>query len=139
MSKLRHLAIASDDPDAAAQFYIDTFDFWRMSEFTAAWGRGHVLTDGTISLSILKYHDDTAAGTERGATFAGLHHIGFEVDDVGLFAARVDAAGGIARRDVSDALGIATDAPIKENEGPDGVLFDLGGPTVWKIARPAAG
>ena len=139
MTKLRHLAIASDDPDAAAQFYIDMFEFSRVSEFDAAWGRGHVLTDGTISISILKYTDDAAAGVERGATFAGLHHIGFEVDDIGRFADRVEAAGGVARHDVSNALGIASDASIKEYEGPDGVLFDLGGTAVWKVDTRTSG
>ena len=51
MAKLRHLAIAADDPDITAQFYIDSFDFWRVSAINARWGRGHVITDGTISIS----------------------------------------------------------------------------------------
>jgi catechol 2,3-dioxygenase-like lactoylglutathione lyase family enzyme len=135
MAKLRHLALASDDPEATAQFYVDSFDFTRVSTIDAPWGHGHVLTDGTISLSILKYRDDEAAGIERGASFVGLHHIGFEVDDVGECADRVEAAGGINRRDISDALGIPHEASIKEYEGPDGVVFDLGGPTVWPVSQ----
>jgi catechol 2,3-dioxygenase-like lactoylglutathione lyase family enzyme len=27
VAKLRHLALATDDPDATAQFYVDSFDF----------------------------------------------------------------------------------------------------------------
>lgn len=133
MTKLRHLAIASHDPDATAQFYVDVLEFTRVSAINATWGRGHVLTDGTISVSILEYLDDEAAGVERGASFAGLHHIGFEVDDVAMFADRVIAAGGTARHDISDALGIPPDASIKEYEGPDGVVFDLGGRAVWTL------
>jgi len=139
VAKLRHLAIATDDPDATAQFYVDSFDFSRVSKVDAAWGFGHVLTDGSISLSILKYLDNRAAGAERGAAFVGLHHIGFEVDDVAQFADRVEAAGGSARRDISDALGIPRDASIKEYEGVDGVVFDLGGPGVWNVGPSAAG
>lgn len=131
MAKLRHLAIATHDLDATTRFYVDSFDFTRVSSFDAAWGRGHVLTDGTISVSILEYFDDAAAGVERGTTFAGLHHIGFEVDDVDAHSRRVRSAGGRARSDISDALGIPTGAPIEEFEGPDGVVFDLGGPGVW--------
>ena len=133
MAKLRHLALATDNPDATAQFYVDSFDFSRVSSINARWGYGHVLTDGTISLSILKYLIDDAAGIERGASFVGLHHIGFEVDDVAEIGDRVEAAGGVDRRDISDALGIPPDASIKEYEGLDGVVFDLGGPGVWNV------
>ena len=138
MAKLRHLALATEDPDATAQFYVDSFDFARVSSINARWGYGHVLTDGTISLSILKYLVDDAAGVERGASFVGLHHIGFEVDNVTEAGARVEAAGGVDRRDISDALGIPREASIKEYEGVDGVVFDLGGPGVWNVspARP---
>ena len=41
------------------------------------------------------------------------------------------AAGGIERRDISDALGIPREASIREFEGPDGVVFDLGGLDIW--------
>ena len=132
MAKLRHLALATDDPDATAQFYVDALDFSRVSVINAPWGHGHVLTDGTISVSILHYVLDGAAGVERGASFTGLHHIGFEVDDVEAIADRVAVAGGIDRRDISDALGIAPGASINEFEGPDGVVFDLGGRDVWR-------
>jgi catechol 2,3-dioxygenase-like lactoylglutathione lyase family enzyme len=133
VAKLRHLAVATHDLDATTRFYVDSFDLARVSSFDAPWGRGHVLTDGTISVSILEYFDTAAAGSERGTTFAGLHHIGFEVDDVDAYSRRVHRAGGRSRRDISDALGIPADAPIKEFEGPDGVVFDLGGPSVWKL------
>ena len=131
MAKLRHLAIATHDLDATTRFYVDSFDLARVRSFEARWGRGCVLTDGTISVSILEYFDTAAAGSERGTTFAGLHHIGFEVDDVDVCSRRVHGAGGQSRFDISDALGIPDDAPIKEFEGPDGVVFDLGGPGVW--------
>ena len=131
VAKLRHLAIATDDPDATAQFYVDAFEFSRVSVINAAWGRGHVLTDGTISLSILGYALDEAAGVEKGASFTGLHHIGFEVDDVAAIADRVEAAGGVERQDISDALGVTRQASIREFEGPDGVVFDLGGLDIW--------
>jgi catechol 2,3-dioxygenase-like lactoylglutathione lyase family enzyme len=131
VTKLRHLAIAADDPDATARFYVDAFQFERVRELRAEWGYGHVLTDGTISLSVLRYTADAAAGAERGTAFVGLHHIGFEVDDLAAFAKRVEAAGATTRHDISDALRIPLDAAIKEYQGPDGVVFDLGGPGVW--------
>jgi hypothetical protein len=90
-----------------------------------------VLTDGSISLSVLRYTSDAAAGTERTAEFVGLHHIGFEVADVAAVEDRARRAGALARTDISDALGISPAAAIKEYQGPDGVLFDLGGTDIW--------
>jgi len=137
MAKLRHLAIATDDPDRTAQFYVDVFDFKRLREAKGVWGHGHILSDGTINLAILKFVTDAAAGAEKGKGFRGLHHIGFEVDDVDGAAQRVEAAGANARADIDEALGIPHDGPIKgefKYEGPDGVVFDLSQPGVWQLS-----
>ena len=101
MAKLRHLAIATDDPDATAQFYVDVFEFRRIRTAQGKTYHGHILSDGTINLAILKFETDDAAGAEFGASFAGLHHIGFEVDDVETATRRVVEAGAIARHDLS--------------------------------------
>ena len=80
---------------------------------------------------------DAAAGAEKGVGFRGLHHIGFEVDDVDGAARRVEAAGANARADIDEALGIPHDGPIKgefKYEGPDGVVFDLSQPGVWQLS-----
>jgi catechol 2,3-dioxygenase-like lactoylglutathione lyase family enzyme len=134
MAKLRHLAIATDDPDRTAQFYVDVFEFQKVREAEGKWGYGHILTDGTMNLAILRFTTDAAAGVEKGMGYRGLHHIGFEVDDVDDAAHRVEAAGAHARSDIDEALGIAHDGPIKAEfkyEGPDGVVFDLSQPGIW--------
>ncbi len=137
MAKLRHLAIATDDPDRTAQFYIDAFEFTKVRSASGIWGHGHILSDGAINLAILQFVTDEAAGTEKGVAYRGLHHIGFEVDDVDVAAARVEAAGCRARNDIDAALGITHDGPIKgefKYEGPDGVVFDLSQPGVWQLS-----
>jgi catechol 2,3-dioxygenase-like lactoylglutathione lyase family enzyme len=137
VAKLRHLAIATDDPDRTAQFYIDTFEFARVRTVTGVWGRGHILSDGTINVAILKFATDEAAGVEKGISYRGLHHIGFEVDDIEGLAERVSAAGCRPRSDIDAALGIPHDGPIKgefKYEGPDGVVFDLSEPGIWELA-----
>ena len=136
MPKLRHLAIATDDPDLTAQFYIDAFDMVRVRSAEGEWGWGHILTDGVMNLAVLCFSTDDAAGVEKGAAFTGLHHIGFEVDDVESFASRVESAGGRERRDITEALGIPHDGPVKgefKYEGPDGVVFDLSEPGIWAV------
>jgi catechol 2,3-dioxygenase-like lactoylglutathione lyase family enzyme len=137
VAKLRHIAIATDDPDRTAQFYIDTFEFVRVRSLNGRWGHGHMLSDGTMNLAILQFATDEAAGVERGVGFRGLHHVGFEVDDVEGTAERVLAAGYRARTDIDDALGVSHDSRVKyefKYEGPDGVVFDLSQPDVWPIA-----
>src|SRR5262249_38538788 len=136
MAKLRHLAIASRDPDATAQFYMDVFGFSKLRTTERPTHYGHILRDGTINLAILKFKTDGAAGIERGAGYSGLHHIGFEVEDVTAAAARVTAAAGSPRTDIDEALGIRAD-DVRKGElkyaGPDGVLFDLGEPGFWQL------
>jgi glyoxylase I family protein len=137
MAKLRHLAIATEDPDRTAQFYVDVFEFKRVRTAKGQWGFGHILSDGHINLAILKFVTDEAAGVEKGAGYRGLHHIGFEVDDVTGTADRVEHAGARARNDIDAALGIPHDGPIKgefKYEGPDGVVFDLSQPGVWQLS-----
>jgi hypothetical protein len=55
-----HLAIATDDPDGTAQFYIDAFEFVRVRTASGVWGRGHILSDGTINLAILQFSTNEA-------------------------------------------------------------------------------
>ena len=134
VAKLRHLAVATKDPDATAQFYIDAFDFEKVRSAEGPWGHGHILTDGVMNLAVLCFVTDEAAGVEVGRDYVGLHHIGFEVDDVDGFASRVEQAGGAARNDITEALGIPHDGPVKGEfkfEGPDGVVFDLSEPGIW--------
>jgi hypothetical protein len=130
---LRHLAVTAADPDATARFYIDALHLTPLSSFRASWGRGHVLTDGTISLSVLEYFDDAAAGWADGDGALGLHHIGFEVADLEATGRRVCEAGGRPRADIADALGLDANARVGEFEGPDSVVFDLGAPDVWNV------
>jgi catechol 2,3-dioxygenase-like lactoylglutathione lyase family enzyme len=137
MAKLRHLAIATDDPDRTARFYEDVFEFTRLREAKGKWGHGYILSDGTINLAILNFETDEAAGVEKGKAYVGLHHIGFEVDDVDALAARVQDAGAVARHDINDALGLSHEMQVKGEfkfSGPDGVVFDLSEPGIWKLS-----
>ena len=73
MPKLRHIAITVPDLEEAATFYEETFGMTRSMISPIA----ILLTDGVMSLAILKFQTDQQAGDERGKDFHGLHHMGF--------------------------------------------------------------
>ena len=81
MAKLRHIALAVDDPEKAAEFYIKAFGLTRVGGTDWINAKGVYLSDGVMNLALLKYKTEEAAG-ERGTDFVGLHHLGFWVDDV---------------------------------------------------------
>ena len=130
MAKIRHIALSSQDPDTAKNFYMDVFGLKmvRKTERPTHWG--YILSDGYINLAILKFSSDAAAGKELGAGYSGLHHIGFHVDDMEAASKKVTSAGGHVRSDIDAAFGVGH---AKAGSGggefkyadPAGVLFDL--------------
>ena len=118
MAKLRHIAITVPDPEAAAAFYQKTFGMERASESRF----GVLLSDGTVSLAILKFPDDKTAGDERGKDFHGLHHMGFVVDDLEATGEAVEANGGRYHMRIPSRQNSDTEQKFRD---PNGVVFDL--------------
>jgi methylmalonyl-CoA/ethylmalonyl-CoA epimerase len=118
MGKLRHLAVTVPDVEEAARFYEQTFEMQRV------WTNdlGAMLSDGTVSLAILKFPTDKLAGDERGKDFHGLHHMGFVVDDLEGAARAIEANGGRYHMRVPGAQ--ASDSEQKFRD-PNGVVFDI--------------
>jgi hypothetical protein len=90
---------------------------------------GCFLSDGDVNLAILNFKNDAAAGVERGKRFTGIHHIGFEVEDLATIAEKLAAAGSKRRDDVNAALGVGGghrkhNVEVKYS-GPDGVMIDV--------------
>src|SRR5437660_4348242 len=82
MAKIRHIALSTQDPDKTAKFYIDVFGLKQVGRVDSPGASGYYLTDGDINLAILKFKSDAVAGAERGKDWSGLHHFGFQVDDM---------------------------------------------------------
>ena len=130
MAKIRHIAIATQNADETAQFYIDAFGLTKTASITTPIVSGCFLTDGTINLAILDFKNDDIAGTERGKDWTGIHHIGFEVESLEEIAEKLAVAGGSPRDDINQALGIGLGSGQHGNaevrySGPDGVTFDV--------------
>jgi glyoxylase I family protein len=129
MPKLKHIAISTQDVEKTARFYIDVFGMKEIARIDDPGTLGCFLSDGDINLAILNFKNDQAAGVERGRGYSGLHHIGFEVEDMNAIMAKLAAAGSTPRDDINAALGVNA-AHRKHNvevkyRAPDGVTVDV--------------
>ena len=129
MAKLKHIAMSVPDPEGIADFYCQAFDMTRVGTTNSPLATGVYVTDGVITLALLKYKTDKYAGyvkgeDERGKDFIGLHHIGFRVDDLDQAEKQVEAAGGkyLMGRPDSDALDTFYEEKYRD---PNGVIFDI--------------
>ena len=86
MAKLRHIAIAVPNTDAAAKFYEQAFGLKRVRESVSA----VLLSDGVISLAILDNKN-----SHEAIGHLGLHHVGFIADDVDEAAGRAEKSGAV--------------------------------------------
>jgi catechol 2,3-dioxygenase-like lactoylglutathione lyase family enzyme len=129
MPKLKHVAITTHDVDGTAKFYVEVFGMKEIGRIDDPGTTGCFLSDGDINLAILHFKNDQAAGIERGKGFKGIHHIGFEVEDVPTIAEKLTAAGAVRRHDVEQALGVVAGERKHNVEvkwtGPDGVMIDV--------------
>lgn len=117
MAKLRHVAVTVPNLEDAAKFYEKTFEMKRVFESSIA----IMLSDGVMSLAILKFKSDEQAGDERGKDFHGLHHIGFIVDDMAAYQEKIEANGGSYHM----RLPGATEKTEIKFRDPNGVVFDI--------------
>ena len=142
MPKLKHIALSTQDVDKTARFYIDVFGMKEIGKIDDPGTRGCFLTDGDINLAILNFKNDAAAGAERGRGWSGIHHIGFQVENLEAIADKLAAAGSERRDDVNQALGVGQSHQQHGNvevkySGPDGIMLDVS-KTGW-IGTPSFG
>ena len=131
MAKLRHIALAAEDPYATAEFYKQAFDFVEVRR-TEPRGEGTsygvFLSDGTISLAILRFGWDQGHGLD----YRGIHHFGVLVDDVEPYIEKLEKLGAecFARRPPEVKSLYET-----KFHGPDRVVFDITDHP-WRGAAP---
>ena len=130
MAKIKHIAIATQDPDETARFYKEVFDLKEVGRVAGDNAEGHYLSDGNVNLAILRFKNPVVAG-KLGSDYSGIHHIGFQVDDAEATDVRLRASGSLPMNEINDALRPPMDAaphgPNVESkyDGPDGVMVDI--------------
>src|SRR5579864_4395656 len=126
MAKIRHIALATNDPIKTAEFYKQAFDFKEVGRTGnpndpkgIAWGI--YLSDGTLNLAVLKFKNVDQLG--RGLDYVGIHHFGVLVDDLDQAAEKLEDLGApcFMKQDPSQRNSFFE----TKFRGPDGVVFDV--------------
>jgi len=123
MAQLRHFAIVVSDLEKAAAFYEKAFDLKQVGRDDYDWAAGVYLTDGFITLALLKYYGEKGSGLKNASTFIGAHHFGFKVENLEEAQKKIEEAGGTFFFD----LGASADDMNFERKfkDPDGIIFDI--------------
>jgi len=121
MPKLRHIAIAAENPEAMADFYKNTFDFVEVGRPNGVLADGVFLSDGTLNMAILKFKSDQLG---KGMDFRGIHHFGVLVDDVEEFSKKLESLGAEHYIDQGQQ-GHQAGYFEKKFYGPEHILFDI--------------
>jgi catechol 2,3-dioxygenase-like lactoylglutathione lyase family enzyme len=135
MARIKHIALVTDDPAKTAEFYKQHFGLTELYRRPSSTGeRGVWLSDGDIYFAILKYGDAEAPKLGPGQTsdLRGIHHIGFQVDDLAVTAKALEQANVAPvpreKGDLSDPTpmyAVSEGAANLKYLGPDEVQFDV--------------
>jgi predicted enzyme related to lactoylglutathione lyase len=121
MSKLRHIAMQVPDLEKAAQFYESVFELKRVGEAESPVGNAISLSDGVMNLTLLNFPDGTG-GMINGQEWAGLHHLGFVVDDKEATTKKIEDGGGQYFMELPEYPGVDAETKFKD---VNGVVFDV--------------
>lgn len=131
MTKLKHIAIATPDPDKTAEFFRNVFDMQEVGRVDNDNAVGYYLSDGSINLAVLNFRNPVVAGSEFGTGYAGIHHIGFQVEDAEATEAKLRHNNSTPRDDINSALNSSMGSGHggrnveTKYSGPDGIMIDI--------------
>ena len=130
MAKIKHIAISTQDPEETAEFYQKVFDLKSVGKIEGENAEGYYLSDGSLNLAILRFKNDEVAG-DLGRFHNGIHHIGFQVDDLEATDGKLRKASSLPMDEVNSALkrrmgnGHGGRNVELKYSGPDGVMIDV--------------
>ena len=121
MGKIRHIAIQVPDLEKAAAFYEGVFELERVNQVESPIGNAISLSDGTMNLTLLHFPEGTQ-GSKGGPDWAGLHHIGFVVEDEKSTEKRIADFGGQFFMQLPSYPGVDAEKKFKDING---IVFDV--------------
>jgi predicted enzyme related to lactoylglutathione lyase len=128
-ARIRHIALCVKDIKATADFYEKAFGLKRtpIREGKTAWNC--YLSDGEVNLALLQYKSEVGSGVPKG--WVGIHHFGFQCDDLPAQQKKVEAAGGEFFYDLGEPEDEGFERKFKD---PNGIVFDINWKG-WQLTR----
>ena len=127
MARIKHIALTTKEPAKVAEFYKSAFG---LKELRRSPNGAVFLTDGHINIAVLNHKDEKSADMgAHGPNFSGIHHFGFEVDDLDEAQRQLNKAEAtqLTHKDgVDEAMAGGGHANFEMKwSGPDGVVIDI--------------
>jgi catechol 2,3-dioxygenase-like lactoylglutathione lyase family enzyme len=122
MARLRHIALVVKDLERTAEFYERALGLKRSERSESATAYRIFLTDGEINIALLQYKGATGSGLDDPSNFVGLHHFGFQVDDLEKAQSSIEGAGGQFYFDLGKPDEEGFERKFRD---PDGIIFDI--------------
>ena len=127
MARIRHIAMTTKEPAKVAEFYKAAFG---LKELRRSPNGAVFLTDGHINVAILNLKDEKSLDMgAHGPNFEGIHHFGFEVEDLDEACEKLENAQArrlSAKDEVDAAMAGGGHANFEMKwSGPDGVVIDI--------------
>jgi predicted enzyme related to lactoylglutathione lyase len=124
-ARIRHIALCVKDIDATADFYEQAFGLKRSPKSEGPTAFRIYMSDGEINLALLQYKSETGSGLKNAGDFVGIHHFGFQCDDLPKQQQQIESAGGKFFFDLGDPDDDDFERKFKD---PNGIIFDIN----WK-------
>ncbi len=106
MARIRHIALTTENPSKTAAFYKEAFG---LKEVRRSPNGAVFLTDGHINLAVLNLKDNRSADVgAHGENFTGIHHFGFEVEDLD---------GAVQQLEIANANAAHRQGPRRQDDG----------------------
>ena len=121
MAKLRHIAMQVPNLQESAAYYEKLFELDRVCDVESEYGNAVMLSDGTMNLTLLHFPEGTKGG-KNGPDWAGLHHMGFVVDDIDEHTKIIEENGGNYHMRLPSAPDSPSEVKFRD---PNGVVFDI--------------
>ena len=130
MARIKHIALTTENPSKTAAFYKEAFG---LKELRRSPNGAVFLTDGYIHVAVLNRKDERSADMgAHGPNFSGIHHFGFEVENLGdaceklekVDAQRLTAKTGAEADAYAEVRAGHANFEMKWS-GPDGVVIDI--------------
>ena len=124
-ARIRHIALSVKDIDATADFYEKAFGLKRSPKSEGPTAYRVYMSDGEINLALLQYKSEVGSGIKKPGEFVGIHHFGFQCDDLEQQQKQIEKAGGKFFFDLGDP---DDDDFERKFRDPNGIIFDIN----WK-------